>query len=196
MADAAGARRPAPSVTIRLATPADVEALGAVTGRAYAAAYPGIVPPAVLDEWIANAPAMWLRWRDAVEERPHDHPSRAWVADRDGAILGYATTTAATSEYLPPPDGAGELTNLYLDPSAIGTGVGRLLYEHAVRDLFARGFDPLLVWAFRDNPKAQGFYRRVGLTVDVPDHVWVLGGVPCPIVRFRGDRPPAESRAG
>ncbi len=182
--------------TVRLASPGDVTALGGVTGRAYAAAYPGIVPPAELEEWVTDAPAMWTRWRDALEERPPDHPSRAWVADRGGVILGYAITTSATSEYLPPPDGAGELTSLYLDPDAIGTGIGRLLYDRSVRDLFERGFDPLVVWAFRDIPKAQRFYPRMGLTIDVPDHDWVLGGVPCPIVRFRGDRPPDGSSAG
>jgi len=196
MPDAADASPASSPVTIRLASPSDVDALGAVTGRAYAAAYPGIVPHAVLEEWIADAPAMWLRWRDAVEERPPHHPSRAWVAEQDGAILGYATTSPAKSEYLPPPEGAGELTNLYLDPTAIGNGVGRLLYGHAVRDLLARGFNPLVVWAFRDNPKAQRFYERMGLTVDVPDHDWALDGVPCPIVRFRGDLPPNGSSAG
>src|SRR5688572_20806482 len=184
------------AVAVRLASPADVEALGGVTGRAYAAAYQGIVPPAVLDEWLADAPAMWARWRDALGERPPDHPSRAWVAERDGRILGYSTTSPAKSEYLPPPEGAGELTNLYLDPDVIGTGIGRLLYEHAVSDLFERGFDPLVVWAFRDNPKARRFYPRMGLEVDVPDHDWVLGGVPCPIVRFRGARPPDGSPTG
>ena len=183
-------------VTVRLGSPADIEALGGVTGRAYAAAYPGIVPPPVLDEWVADAPSMWTRWRDALAERPPDHPSRVWVAERDGQILGYAITSPATSEYLPPPDGAGEITSLYLDPGAIGTGIGQLLYEHAVHDLFKRRFDPLVVWAFRDNPKAQRFYPRMGLTIDVADHDWVLGNVPCPIVRFRGDRPPHGSRAG
>ena len=42
--------------TVRLATPADAEALGAVSGRAWRATYPGIVPDAVLDEWIEEAP--------------------------------------------------------------------------------------------------------------------------------------------
>lgn len=185
-----------PPVTVRMASPGDVEALAGVTARAYAAAYPGIVPVAVLDEWIAHAPDMWTRWRDAQAERGPDHPSRAWVAERDDSILGYATTSPATPEYLPPPDGAGELTNLYLDPAAIGTGVGRLLYDRSVADLFERGFDPLVVWAFRDNPKARQFYPRMGLTLDIPDHDWVLGGVPCPIVRFIGHRPSDGSPAG
>ena len=172
-------------ITVRRARPDDIEALAEVTRSAYAATYPGIVPPAVLDEWIADAPAMWLRWRETVEGQP-DHASRAWVADRDGTILGYATTSPAKSEWLPPPDGAGELTNLYLAPTAIGTGIGRRLYEHAVDDLRQRGFDPLVVWAFRDNPRARRFYSGVGLQIDVPEHDWVLGGIPCPIVRYRG----------
>ena len=179
----------APAVTVRPARFEDIEALGGVTARAYAAAYPGIIPDAVLEEWVADAPSMWVRWREAVEERPADHPARAWVAERDGVIIGYATTTPAKDEWLPPPEGAGELTNLYIDPDAIGTGVGRALYRHAVDDLRERGFNPLVVWAFRDNPKAQRFYRRMGLAIDVPDHDWVLGGIPCPIVRFRIDWP-------
>jgi GNAT superfamily N-acetyltransferase len=187
-----GAARPAPPA-IRPARFEDIEVLGSITGRAYAAAYPGIVPDPVLAEWIEHGPAMWQRWRSAVEADP-DRPSRAWVAERDGRILGYATTSPATDEYLPPPDGAGELTNLYLDPDAIGSGVGRALYEHAVEDLRVRGFNPLVVWAFRDNPRAAAFYPRMGLTIDVPDHDWVLGGVPCPIVRFRRDWP-AEAPA-
>jgi len=183
-------------MTVRLASSGDVEALASVTARAYAAAYPGIVPPAVLHEWIGHAPEMWTRWRDVQPERGPDHPLRVWVAERDRGILGYAITSPATPEFLPPPDGAGEITSLYLDPDAIGTGVGRELYDGSVRDLFERGFDPLVVWAFRDNPKAQRFYPRMGLTIDVPDHDWVLGGIRCPIVRFRGARPLDGSSAG
>jgi GNAT superfamily N-acetyltransferase len=188
MADAG----PSAPITVRAARFTDVEALGGVTARAYAAAYPGIVPDPVLAEWIAHAPDMWTRWRDAVTADP-ERPSRAWVAERDGQVLGYATTSPATDEYLPPPAGAGELTNLYLDPAAIGSGVGRALFEHAIADLAVRGFDPLVVWAFRDNPKARRFYPAMGLVIDIPDHDWMLGGVACPIVRFTG---PLGSAAG
>jgi len=174
------------TVTIRLAMPADADPLGAVEGRSWRATYPGIVPDAVLNEWIEGAPS---GWRDAFAAQPPDTAWRAWVAERDGAILGYATTMPARSNWLPPPDGAGELTNLYLEPSAIGTGVGRLLYEHAVADLRHRGFNPLVIWAFRDNHRAVRFYERMGLAIDVPEHDWVLGGIPCPIVRLSLDWP-------
>ena len=56
-------------------------------------------------------------------------------------------------------------------------------------DLRRAGFNPLVVWAFRDNQRAVRFYERKGLAIDVADHDWLLGDVPCPIVRFRHDWP-------
>ena len=172
------------AVDVRLAASADAEVLGAISGRAFESTYRGIVPDAVLDEWIASGAAAW---RTHLESLAPDSPSRAWVAERDGSVIGYATTSPAKANWLPPPEGAGELTNLYLDPDVIGSGVGRLLYEHAVNDLRERGFDPLVVWAFRDNHRARRFYDGRGLPIDVPEHALVLGDVPCPIIRFRGD---------
>lgn len=175
-----------PAATIRLATADDVDALARVSRLAFGATYPGIVPAPVLAEWIENAEAPW---QTAFDQRQPDSPWRPWVAERDGAVLGYATTSPGKDWWLPPPDGAGELTNLYLDPDAIGTGVGSALYDHAVADLRARGFNPFVVWAFRDNDRARRFYENKGLSIDVPEHDWMLGDVPCPIVRFRIDWP-------
>ena len=178
------AAEPGQGVTIRLATPGDVDGIARVSALAFGATYPGMVPPEVLREWIDNAADPW---RKAFDDREPDSPWRPWVAVRDGAIIGYATTTPAKDWWLPPPAGAGELTNLYLDPDAIGTGVGSALYDRAVADLRARGFNPFVVWAFRDNHRALRFYEGKGLTIDVPDHAWVLGDVRCPIVRLRID---------
>lgn len=175
---------------IRLASSDDVDALARVSRLAYGATYPGIVPADVLSEWIENAAQTWQTAFDNLEP---ESPWRPWVAERDGVIVGYATTTPGKDWWLPPPDGAGELTNLYLDPAVIGTGVGSAIYDHAVADLRARAFNPFVVWAFRDNHRARRFYEGKGLAIDVPDHDWVLGDVPCPIVRFRVDWPPPES---
>ena len=174
------------AVTIRLATVDDAAALAGIGGRAWNLTYRGIVPDPVLDEWAARAEE---GWRTAFANSPPDGQWRPWVAESAERMLGYATTTPAKDEWLPPPDGAGEVTNLYLEPDAIGTGVGRRLYEHAVDDLRERGFNPLVIWAFRDNPRARRFYERMGLVIDIAEHDWVLGVVPCPIVRFRLDWP-------
>ena len=174
--------------SIRLATADDAAVLAGIGGRAWNLTYRGIVPDPVLDEWIARAEE---GWRAAFAADGPDSPWRAWVAVAGGTLLGYLTTSPAKAEWLPPPEGAGEVTNLYLEPHAIGTGVGRRLYQHAVSDLRERGYNPLVIWAFRDNPRARRFYERMGLAVDA-DTDWVLGGVPCPIVRFRLDWPAGE----
>ncbi|MGI8658625.1 MAG: GNAT family N-acetyltransferase [Candidatus Limnocylindria bacterium] len=175
---------PDPDTVIRAAHTLDAEALGGISQRAWEATYRGIVPGPVLDEWLATVTE---NWQGAPAGADAASPARRWVAERDGTVLGYATTAPGGDAWLPPPDGAGELTNLYLDPGAIGTGLGRALYEHAVEDLRERGFDPLVVWAFRENERATRFYHARGLRIDVAQHDWVLGDVPCPIVRFRSD---------
>jgi GNAT superfamily N-acetyltransferase len=175
-------------LSIRAATITDADELGRIAGRAWEATYRGTIPDEALDEWIASAGD---GWRQALESPDGDTTTHSWVAVRDGRLLGFAVTAPARSNWLPPPDGAGELTNLYLDSEAIGSGVGRPLYERAVGDLRDRRFASLVVWAFRDNLPARGFYEHMGLAIDVPDHTWFLAGVACPIVRFRLDWPSA-----
>jgi GNAT superfamily N-acetyltransferase len=169
-------------VVIRPPTERDAEAGAGLTGRAWEATYRGMIPDPVLDEWIAGTPD---GWRTLVGSEG-DGSERAWVAERRGSLLGFATTSPGKDQWLPSPAGSGELRNLYLDPDAIGTGVGRLLYEHAIEDLRQRGFSSLVVWAFRENHRARAFYERMGLVLDA-EHVWALGGVDCPIVRFSAD---------
>ena len=60
--------------------------------------------------------------------------------------------------------GRGELLMLFVDPSAIGSGIGRALLEDAVRYAARRGWSALRV---ESDPGAEGFYvahgaRRVG----------------------------------
>ncbi|MFF1745783.1 GNAT family N-acetyltransferase [Streptomyces mirabilis] len=76
---------------------------------------------------------------------------RAMLADRDGHILGFTTL-----EGEPP---TGVLGMMFVDPRAIGQGIGRLLFEHTIaagRDL---GFTQLTIDA---DPNAEPFYRAMG----------------------------------
>ncbi len=84
---------------------------------------------------------------------------RTTVAERDGRILGFTTL-----EGEPP---TGVLGMMFVDPQAIGQGIGRLLFEPTVatgRDL---GFTRLTIDA---DPNAEPFYRAMGAvrTGDVP----------------------------
>ena len=54
---------------------------------------------------------------------------------------------------------------LYLEPVRIGTGLGRELFAHAVRDLEAR-HDMVCVWQFAANDGAGRFYEGAGFMLD------------------------------
>ena len=56
-----------------------------------------------------------------------------------------------------PPE--GELEALWLDPHLIGRGVGRRLFQHALRTACGLGFAALTI---ESDPHAEGFYRAMG----------------------------------
>ncbi|MCX4529769.1 MULTISPECIES: GNAT family N-acetyltransferase [unclassified Streptomyces] len=71
--------------------------------------------------------------------------------DADGAVLGLASLEGRAPR--------GELGLLFVEPAAIGRGVGRLLYRDAVRRAAELGFRELVV---DSDPHAAGFYRAMG----------------------------------
>jgi len=79
--------------------------------------------------------------------------SPVYVLDAGGAAVGLYRLTGT------PP--SGELEDLWLDPSAIGHGRGRLLFEHALATASELGFDELTIEA---DPNAEGFYAAMGAT--------------------------------
>ncbi|MEE1941706.1 GNAT family N-acetyltransferase [Streptomyces sp. TRM 70361] len=84
---------------------------------------------------------------------------RATVADRDGRVLGFTTL-----EGEPP---VGVLGMMFVEPRAIGQGIGRLLFRHTVTAARELGFARLTIDA---DPHAEPFYRAMGAvrTGDVP----------------------------
>ncbi len=54
---------------------------------------------------------------------------------------------------------AGELEMLFVDPQFIGSGLGRVLFEHARRAAAGRGWSRLFIEA---DPNSRTFYERVG----------------------------------
>lgn len=91
-------------------------------------------------------------WRDELT-LPPDRIAE-WntvVADRDGTVVGFATLEGE------PPH--GELGMLFIEPTEIGRGTGRLLYQHMLAEAGRLGFRRLTIEA---DPNAEGFYRAMG----------------------------------
>ena len=73
------------------------------------------------------------------------------VAESAGTVIGFYSLDGH------PPE--GELGNMWLEPTAIGTGLGKQLWTHAVKTAQAAGFKQLSIEA---EPKAEGFYLAMG----------------------------------
>ena len=166
---------------VRAATVDDADRLGAILVRSWTTAYRGVMPDPVLER--LSIPDRAERWRTSLGHAGADDPLRRWVVVEGGVVQGYAITGPGQDDFLAAPEGAGELDSLYLDPDAQGRGLGRILLAHAIDDLRSRGFDPLLLWAFRANDRARGFYEAAGWVHDADSH-WTLDGVPVPVVRY------------
>jgi GNAT superfamily N-acetyltransferase len=76
---------------------------------------------------------------------------RVVVAESGGVLVGFYSVDGE------PP--VGELGNMWITPDRIGTGLGRVLWRDAMATAAAAGFEHLAIEA---EPKAEGFYRRMG----------------------------------
>lgn len=75
-----------------------------------------------------------------------------FVAERGTVALGFYAVTRAL-------EGACELEALFVDPQAIGTGLGKRLFEHATRQARDLGAARLVI---ESDPNAAGFYQAMG----------------------------------
>jgi chorismate mutase/GNAT superfamily N-acetyltransferase/SAM-dependent methyltransferase len=122
-------------VQLRPATPDDAAALAEVHLASRKAATPAMPPSVHPDEdalpWVTG----WLA------------ENEVWVAEVDGAAVGYASMTTAW------------LDGLFVAPDYAGRGIGTLLLD-VVKSLRPDGF---ALWVFESNTPARRFYERHGL---------------------------------
>jgi GNAT superfamily N-acetyltransferase len=90
--------------------------------------------------------------RDELTLRAADLAGGLVVGLREnGALVGVAQVTGV--------DESWELEKVFVDPPAIGSGIGRRLFAWAVEAVGARGGQILTIAA---DPQAAEFYRRMG----------------------------------
>ncbi|WKV70284.1 GNAT family N-acetyltransferase [Streptomyces sp. PCS3-D2] len=146
---------------VRAARAAEAEALTALVMRSKA--HWGY------DRGILAACAPELRIRpDEVDAR------RIVVAeDPQGAVLGLASLEGAAP--------LARLGLLFVEPSAIGRGVGRLLYRDVLRRAVDLGVRRLVI---DSDPHAAGFYRAMGAVAVAAGSAPAATGQPGSLVRF------------
>jgi predicted N-acetyltransferase YhbS len=126
-------------MTIRPARPDEAERLSGLAMRSKA-------------HW-GYADDFLARCRAELSVSPTDvahHP--AFVAMQDDLPVGFYTLAPLAT-------GGVELGHLYVEPTAIGRGVGRMLLTHACRRAVRLGHETLVI---ASDPHAAGFYETCG----------------------------------
>ena len=185
---------------IRRATPADAEALSALSRTCFTQTFGHLYDPADLAIFLdeAYAPdvlraeledpdrATWLLFDDPSDEdgdpspSPADDPnapepqSQAPASSATQAPIGYVTACPA---HLPHPDvapGDGEIQRLYILEGHQGGGRGTLLLNTALEWLERDGPRTLWIGVWSENYGAQRFYARHGFEI-VGDYSFMVG---------------------
>jgi GNAT superfamily N-acetyltransferase len=79
-------------------------------------------------------------------------------------------------------DGVAELDALFVDPAAMGQGIGRRLWRHAVVTAADLGCSEM-IW--QSDPQAEGFYLAMGARRAGDSESTVMPGRMLPLMRFR-----------
>lgn len=175
---------------IREAGADDAAAIADVHVRSWRTAYRGFAPDAYLDA-PATADGAHVYWQTLLGTATPRLVT--WVAEADGAVLGFVNITPplaspAPDEVVPP--GCGFLHHIHLAPGAIGSGLGRVLFEVALERLAAQDFAEAVLWVYGPNARARGFYEAMGWRHDgtVESHLFRGGGAEAvvPNLRYRG----------
>ena len=162
---------------MRPVAPADVERLIDVHIASWRSAYRGQLPDEVLDNLDSTRPRRRSLWESFLADKSQP----AYIAERDGEILGFVHVGPAR----PPVDRSiGELYAIYVHPKAWDRGVGRALFVRAEAALRELGYADAVLWVLETNRRAREFYEAAGWSADGDTKIEELPQVTLHEVRY------------
>lgn len=164
-------------IQVRAAVPDDADAVARLHVRAWQAAYRGLIDQEFLDRLT---PAGWARRYNFGQ--PGIQVPFTLLAVQYDIVCGFATTGLCRDPELP---NFGELLAIYVDPSRLGTGIGRLLIGAGRDRLRGLGVVGAVLWVLADNSRARRFYECDGWTADGARRTETYGDRAVPEVRYR-----------
>jgi GNAT superfamily N-acetyltransferase len=148
------------AMRIRLAAPEDARRIAEVHVASWRVAYRSLLPTDYLD-------GLSVEEREAQRLAMISDPepgSGTLVAEQGGRIVGFASFSASRDDNAP--DTTGEVPAIYVDPEAVGTGVGRELLAAVSEALRDAGFTRATLWVLEANERARRFYEKAGWSWD------------------------------
>ncbi len=149
----AAERPPAGTITVRPARPDDLPDLQEVARRTWRATYTGLIPNADIERFLERHYSLEALGR-ALERLGEG----MLVAAVDDQVVGYATCGVSR-------ENSGELFAIYVLPEWQRRGVGRRLWQRAIKHLRSLGLPEMVVWVLANNEPARRFYERQGATL-------------------------------
>lgn len=147
---------PKTAVTVRPATPDDLDALGGMAGALVRYHHEVDERRFLLAKGVEEGYRRWFR----QELSNPDVVLR--VAVGDGRALGYLYARAEDRDWNMLLDRHVALHDIFVDPSARGLGVGEALMESFVAELAARGDPRVVLHTMVSNERAQRLFAKFG----------------------------------
>lgn len=158
-------------MNLRLAVPADAEALAELGRRSFTAAFGHLYRPEDLAAFLAE-------YRTPEKFRSHiaDPPTLIEVAEVEGRLAAYCLIVRGhgfDEQPGPRPERPVFLSQLYCAPDMTGRGLGAALMDWAISAARAWKADALQLSVFSENYGAQQFYQRYGFAHVADIDFWV-----------------------
>ena len=145
------------SVMIRRAVPADASTLSALGARTFIDSFGHLYSKEDLQAFLDESHAV-----EAYADLLANPAYALWLAEKQGAAIGYALAGPCGLPHEDAKPADGELKRLYMLPSAQGGGVGARLFEAALAWLERDGPRTLWISVWSENYGAQRLYARYG----------------------------------
>ncbi|MEV8372081.1 GNAT family N-acetyltransferase [Kribbella sp. NPDC056861] len=156
------AEEPIAESSVRLALPAEAEAIGEIQVAAWRRAYDGLLPAEVLAD--LDAAQFAAQWRAALIA-PGEARNRVMVALAGRTLVGFAAITASDDPDSDPRHDA-LVAELAVDPEATRAGHGSRLLNAVVDTIRADGFRRVTVWINSTDDVLRSFYTDSGWAAD------------------------------
>ena len=146
---------------IREATSADADAIAAVAGASWHAAYDDLLGSEIVAETVDS----WYdveSLRAGIREAAGAGAACFVVAAVDGEIVGFANAGPARDRQADPDGPDAFLSRLYVAPDRWGEGIGTDLLASVTRRLRDAGHERLRLEVFAGNERGRSFYGSQG----------------------------------
>jgi len=162
-----------PSLAIRPAAPADLQAVGRL-GALLVRTHHGFDP----DRFLAATPRTEQGYASFLGSQLAEPDIVILVAECGGEVVGYTYAGVEGTDYMSLRGPAGVLYDIVVDPAHRGQGVGRMLLDATLEALAAQGAPRVVLSTAERNETAQRLFARAGFRRTMIEMTRELGAKP------------------